>query len=199
MGTGPGKGMDERRDFIEVLIEDHREAEKIFDEIERLSAEGNGTDVLGQIRELTSKVIMELVKHSVAEEEYLYPRVRDELPMGDEIAELEIMEHSQAEETMKQLDGMSPSNLDYLPTVRKLAGQIREHAGKEEADLFPLLGGVLNQEERLQLGAQIERAKSMAPTHPHPAAPDRPPMNKLLGPGVALVDRVRDALANRKS
>ena len=190
--------MDERRDFIEVLIQDHREAEQIFDEIERLSAEGFGTGTLGMARELTDQVITELIKHSVAEEEYLYPRVRKELPNGDEIAEMEIMEHAQAEETMKQLDGMSPSNLDYLTTVRKLAGQIREHAGKEEADLFPALGGVLDQEERLKLGAQIEKAKAMAPTHPHPSAPDRPPMNKVLGPGVALIDRVRDVLTGRK-
>lgn len=190
--------MDERRDFIEILIQDHREAEQLFAEIERIASAGSPPDTLGRARELTDQLITELVKHSVAEEEYLYPRVRSKLPNGAEIADMELAEHAGAEETMKQLDGMSATNLDFLATVRKLAGQIREHAGKEESDLLPALGGVLTQEERLQLGAQIERAKAMAPTHPHPSAPDRPPANKLLGPGVALVDRIRDRLAGRK-
>jgi hypothetical protein len=38
----------------------------------------------------------------------------------------------------------------------------------------------------------------MAPTHPHAAAPDKPPFNVMLGPGAALVDRVRDWLSGRR-
>lgn len=41
------------------------------------------------------------------------------------------------------------------------------------------------------------RAERIAPTHPHPAAPDKPPANKILAPGAGLTDRVRDALAGR--
>src|SRR3954464_13006489 len=158
--------MDQRRErpeFGRVLIEDHREAEAIFAEIERISAEGQAPDTLGKARELTEQVITELVKHSVAEEEYLYPAARKHLPNGDEIADMEIAEHARAEETMKTLDGMSPSNLDYLATVRTLAGQIRTHAGKEEADLFPALASMMSQEDRLVLGEKLEKAKSMAP------------------------------------
>jgi hemerythrin superfamily protein len=191
--------MDERRDFIEILIEDHAEAEKTFAEIERVLAEPRTAQTMKLARELTQQVITELVKHSVAEEEYLYPSVRTLLPGGNDIADMEIAEHAMAEETMKDLDRMSASNLEFRDTMRKLAGQIREHAGKEEAHLFPELGGVMSQEGRLQLGKKLEQAKAMAPTHPHPLAPDRPPLNKVLGPGVALIDRLRDRLAHRNS
>jgi hemerythrin-like domain-containing protein len=190
--------MDERSDFIEMLIEDHSEAENMFSTIEHLNGQPRTPEKLDELRERTNTLILKLVKHSVAEEECLYPMVRERLVNGDEIADTEIAEHALAEETMKQLDGLSPSNLDYAKTVRTLAGQIREHVGTEEARLLPALGGELSQEERLRLGAQLERAKSMAPTHPHPSAPDRPPANKLLGPGVAIVDRVRDLLAGRR-
>jgi hypothetical protein len=37
----------------------------------------------------------------------------------------------------------------------------------------------------------------MAPTRPHPFAPDKPPMNKILTAGAGLVDRMRDALTGR--
>jgi hypothetical protein len=36
-------------------------------------------------------------------------------------------------------------------------------------------------------------AKKVAPTHPHPHAPNSPPGNLAVGPVLALVDRVRDA------
>ena len=189
--------MDERRDFIEVLVQDHSEADNTFLEIDRLLSE-QSQESITTAGELSQQVITELVKHSVAEEEYVYPLVRQKLPNGDEVADMEIGEHAQAEETMKQLDGISPSNVEFKATVSKLAMQVREHAGKEEAELLPALGGKLSQEERLELGQKIEKAKAMAPTHPHPAAPDRPPMNKVMGPGVALVDRIRDALTGHK-
>ncbi|RST04975.1 hemerythrin domain-containing protein, partial [Streptomyces sp. WAC05374] len=32
---------------------------------------------------------------------------------------------------------------------------------------------------------------------PHPAAPARPPANKLLAPGAGMVDRLRDMLTGR--
>jgi hypothetical protein len=47
------------------------------------------------------------------------------------------------------------------------------------------------------LGEKIRRAKAMAPTRPHPAAPDTPPANKLLAPGAGLVDRARDFVTGR--
>jgi hypothetical protein len=46
-------------------------------------------------------------------------------------------------------------------------------------------------------GEKFERSKRMAPTRPHPSAPDKPPANKILGPGVGLIDRMLDALTNR--
>jgi hemerythrin superfamily protein len=190
--------MDERRDFIEILIEDHTEAEAAFAEIEEVMAMPRTAQTVAQAQELTQHVIGDLVKHSVAEEEYVYPEVRRRLPNGDDIADMEIAEHATAEETMKDLDRMTPQNVDFMSRLRTLATQIREHAGKEEADLLPALGGMMSQDERLEVGERIQRAKAMAPTHPHPLAPDRPPLNKVLGPGVALIDRVRDKLTHRK-
>ena len=40
-------------------------------------------------------------------------------------------------------------------------------------------------------------AETIAPTHAHRFAPESAAGNLLLGPGVALIDRVRDLLAGR--
>jgi hypothetical protein len=51
-------------------------------------------------------VIAELVRHSVAEEEYMYPAARKTLEGGDQLADHELEEHAKAEKLMKELDGL---------------------------------------------------------------------------------------------
>jgi hypothetical protein len=46
----------------------------------------------------------------------------------------------------------------------------------------------------MQLGEKMVKAKAMAPTHPHPHAPNTPPGNIMAGPMAAMADKVRDFL-----
>ncbi|MFG3440808.1 hemerythrin domain-containing protein [Nonomuraea sp. NPDC047897] len=183
---------EQQRDVIEVLVTDHREVEQMFSELETM---------VGAIGErpktLAEQVVIELVRHSVAEEQFLYPAVRKHVPGGDKEADHEIAEHAEAEETMKRLEALEPGDAEFWPTLEELMRQIRHHIQDEENDLFPRLRAACTAEELTELGAKVERAKKVAPTRPHPSAPDTPPANKLLGPGTGLVDRIRDALSGR--
>jgi hemerythrin superfamily protein len=179
-----------QRDLIEVLIHDHREVEAMFAELE------TGAVDLQRRREVADAVIAELVRHSVAEEQYLYPAARRVLPDGDELADHEIREHAEAEETMKSLEGLDAGDPAFDHTVATLIRQIRHHL-QEEGNLFPRLRAACSRDELRELGHKIELAKKIGPTRPHPSAPDTPPWNKVLAPGAGLVDRVRDALSGR--
>lgn len=179
-----------QRTVIEVLTHDHREVEDMFLELE------TSTDPQ-RSRDVTDQVIMELVRHSVAEEQYLYPAVRRLVPDGDALADQELREHAEAEETMKELDGMDPGDERFRPALLKLMQEIRQHVQEEESELFVSLVKSADQQELLDLGSKVEAAKKVAPTRPHPRAPDTPPLNKLLGPATGLIDRMRDALTNR--
>src|SRR5205085_3761932 len=65
---------DEQRDVIEILEHDHREVEQMFAELESLR--GAATDEARERRkELADQVTIELVRHSVAEEVLVYPKV----------------------------------------------------------------------------------------------------------------------------
>lgn len=179
------------RDVIDVLTSDHREFETLFAQLEGRQ----GTPELR--RQLTDVVIAELVRHSIAEEEYVYPAARKALPDGDQIAEHEISEHADAERTMKELESLDPSDPRFDQLLAHLTSTIRHHVRDEEGDLFPRIRAAIAREELVELAEKVEAAKRIAPTRPHPAAPDRPPANKLLAPGAGLVDRVRDALSGR--
>ncbi|MFG3703471.1 hemerythrin domain-containing protein [Micromonospora sp. NPDC047670] len=179
------------QDVVDVLTADHREVEALFVELESR----RGTPE--HRRQLADVVIAELVRHAVAEEMYVYPAARKALPDGDQVAEHEISEHSDAERTMKELESLDPSEPRFDEVLAHLTRTIRHHVKDEESDLFPRLRAAVAREELVELAGKVEAAKKTAPTRPHPAAPDHPPANKLLGPGAGLVDRMRDALSGR--
>ncbi|MFF3327467.1 hemerythrin domain-containing protein [Streptomyces sp. NPDC002889] len=176
---------------IEELMADHREVEQLFSRIEALPTGDIG------LRGLVDEVTIELVRHSVAEEQYLYPAVREHVDGGAELADKEIAEHAEAEKLMKKLEQMRVDDAQFHPTLQKLMDDVNAHIRDEEGQLFPLLHQVCTPDALEDLGDKIRRAKAMAPTRPHPSAPDTPPVNKLLAPGAGLVDRVRDFVTGR--
>jgi hemerythrin superfamily protein len=185
--------IDKDENVIAVLTQDHREVEEMFAQLEI-----PGLDPQKR-RDIADDIIIELVRHSVAEEQFLYPAVRRALPDGDRIADKELRDHAEAERTMKELDGLDAAEARFDTLVSQLITEIRTHVLDEENSLFPRLAATCSADELQDLGRKVTAAKQVAPTRPHPGAPDRPPLNKLLGPGTGLVDRVRDALTSRGS
>ncbi|ULE34086.1 hemerythrin domain-containing protein [Mycobacterium sp. IDR2000157661] len=178
--------------IVDDIITDHREFESVFTEIE------TGGDPRTQ-PELVDHVIAELVRHAVAEETYVYPVARKALTDGDEVTEHEIEEHAEGEDIMKAIEKAGADDPHYDDLVRKLIHQMRHHLEEEETHLLPKLRQTCPPEQLRELSAEFQRAKSTAPTRPHPLFPDRPPANKILAPGAGLVDRLRDALSGRNA
>jgi hemerythrin superfamily protein len=177
-------------DVIELLLHDHREVEQMFAEFDQ------ATDLQDK-RTIVDKIIIELVRHSEAEEQAVYPAMRAAIDDSKEMVEHEIEEHSKAEKIMKELDGLDPSDPSFGTLVQDLKKAISHHIEEEETDSFPKFREAVGQDELDKLGTTVEALKKIAPTHPHPLSPDHPPFNALLGPGAGLVDRVRDLLTGR--
>ena len=49
------------------------------------------------------------------------------------------------------------------------------------------------------MGEKVQAAKKLAPTRPHPSAPHSALFHKTIGPGVGMIDRLRDALSGRRT
>ncbi|MDX3234145.1 hemerythrin domain-containing protein [Streptomyces sp. ME03-5709C] len=176
---------------IAELTADHREVEEYF---ARLRALPPGDK---ERRNVLDQVTIELVRHAVAEEMYLYPAVRQHVPGGEALADKELREHAEVEQVLKDLEDADIDDARFDDLVGKLVTDVTEHVRDEEQHLFPSLAQVCSPERLLELGEQVRRAKKVAPTRPHPSAPDTPPANKLLAPGAGLVDRARDFVTGR--
>ncbi len=178
------------RDVLDSLTTDHREVAELFDQI-------TATTDPAQRRDLTDSLIGELVRHSVAEEMHVYPAIRDHLPDGSAVVDEDTREHKELETLMKQLESADASAPEFLETLSRTRAVFEHHITDEEGQQFPQLRAHIPAETLVELKAKVETAKKLAPTRPHPASPNAELFHKTVGPGVGLVDRLRDKLSGR--
>ena len=173
------------QDAIELLTRDHAEVEGMFRQIEALPP-GASQD------ELVQGIVRELSVHAVIEEQVLYPAMRASLPDGERLVEEALEEHQQVKETLAAIERADAG--ERAPLLVQVIGNVRHHVQEEEGDLFPKLRASVAQDELQEMGSKMATAKKMAPTHPHPNAPNTPPGNVVGGAAAALLDKARDAL-----
>jgi hemerythrin superfamily protein len=178
-------------DVVDILTTDHHEVMELIALIP-------GADA-GTRRDMADTVIAELMRHSVAEEMYVYPAMRKHLPDGDAKVEHDVEEHQELEEVMKQLEGVDSADPQFVEVLGRLTSVLADHVSDEEDEQFPLLRLSIPADELVEMGKKVEIAKKAAPTRPHPTAPHSALFHKTLGPGVGLVDRLRDALTGRSN
>ncbi|MFD7339148.1 hemerythrin domain-containing protein [Streptomyces violascens] len=174
-------------DVIAELTADHREVDELFARIE------DTTPGTAERKELADRLTIELVRHAVAEEEHLYPAVREYLENGDALADKELADHGRVEQLLKDLEATDAGDLAFTRILVHLKTEVFAHVKDEEDNLFVRLREGCHPFVLEGLGEKVRHAKKTAPTRPHPAVP----ANKLLVPGVGLVDRVRDFVTGR--
>jgi hemerythrin superfamily protein len=184
----------QQRDVIEILEHDHREVEQMFAELESLR--GTATDdAMSRRKDLADQVTIELVRHSVAEEVLVYPKVEDRV--SAEEAEHAREEHAEAEETLHRLEKLNPDDPAFDDELATLMSEIRHHIKDEEGQMFAHMRQVIADDELRKLGGRVEAFKKVAPTRPHPHVPNIALARTAAGPAASLFDRMRDLATGR--
>jgi len=175
-------------DAITVLKKDHADVERLFVRFER-------TRGAGERRRLAERIVRELSIHAAIEEQLVYPRLRGRLDGAEGDVLLALEEHHLAKVALAEIEALPEESERLEPKIRVLAENVRRHVGEEERELLPALKRLVSATELVELGDTLVAAKRLAPTRPHPAAPDEPPGNVLTTPAAAVYDRGRDALS----
>jgi hemerythrin-like domain-containing protein len=181
-----------RTDVVDVLTTDHREMLDLLSQIEAT------TDAATR-RDLADTVTAEIMRHAVAEEMYVYPAVEEHVPNGAQEVAHDKQEHDEIVQLLKRWEDVDSADPAFLEITRELESQLRHHIADEEADQFPQLRAHIPADTLVRVGEKVEAAKKLAPTRPHPHAPHSELFHKTLGPGVGLVDRLRDKLTGRQT
>jgi hemerythrin superfamily protein len=179
----------DEQDVVDVLTTDHREVIELVEQIPAAAPE--------QRRDMADTIIAELMRHAIAEEMYVYPAMREHLPDGDAAVQHDIEEHQELEEAMKKLESVDSADPRFLEELGRLEAILRDHVQDEETEQFPQLRARIPHEQMVALAGKVTAAKKVAPTRPHPGAPHSALFHKVAGPGVGMVDRLRDKLTGR--
>jgi hemerythrin superfamily protein len=185
-----GVSRNARLDVVDILTADHREMVELIGEIKQSTS-------ASQRRDLADTVIAEVMRHAVAEEMFVYPAIKESVPNGAEKVEHDNEEHQEIVELMKQIENLDPSEPAFMTRVQELEAQLRHHVRDEESEQFPELRAHISSDKLVTMGEQVQNAKKLAPTRPHPSAPHSELFHKTIGAGVGMIDRLRDKLTGR--
>ena len=188
---GSTEGSRGTGDVVDFLLAQHREAEQLFAELERAGAEAR--------KEPFERLVRLLAVHETAEEEVVYPAVRASVDEGDRLADARTAEEAEAKQALANLEATGPDGPEFpqqLETVKRL---VLEHARNEEREIFPALRQSQAPERLEAMEKAVRAAEAVAPTHPHPRGPESAVGNVVVGPFVAIADRVRDAIRSATS
>ena len=178
---------DAPTDVTEFLASQHREIERLLDQI-------NATTGDEQVEAFECFVRL-MAAHETAEEMVTHPLTR-QAKGGDEVGEARLSEESKAKQKLAEIEKTKVGSPEFVQLMATFSEAVRAHANHEEREEFPILRRSNDAVERERLERVVEAVEHIAPTHPHPHGPDGALGNLVTGPFVAIADRVRDAVTN---
>lgn len=178
-----------KRTVTQLLLEQHETIKDLFDQVES----STGTERLETFDCLRAM----LAVHETAEEELIHPAVQ---AMGGGAADAvreRLTEEDKAKRMLSDLEKMGPDADGFRDLFALFQTAVLDHAEAEEAEVFPFLDEAFDTDTLRNMADQLEVLERFAPTHPHPHGPESAIGNLVVGPFVAIADRVRDALKQR--
>jgi hemerythrin superfamily protein len=132
-------------DAIEMLEEQHRDVEDLFEEL-ALAQTSDKQDVFDEIA-------TQLSVHAAIEEKHFYPAVKAR--RTEEILLESLEEHATIKRLLAELMQLDPSNELFPTRIRELQAQVEHHVHEEEEDLFPKVRKVIDRKQLLTLAEDM--------------------------------------------
>ncbi|MBM0255644.1 hemerythrin domain-containing protein [Micromonospora sp. 4G55] len=175
-------------DVIDVLLAQHARIEELFRTV--LSTTGD------EKRKAFDDLVRLLAVHETAEEEIVHPYARRAIEAGGPVVDDRLAEEHRAKEHLADLYERGLDAPDFRQRLLALRDEVIAHATREERYEFTYLRSSVDADRLQAMAAAVRAAEAMAPTRPHPGA-ESPTANLLLGPPLAVYDRVRDIVRDR--
>ena len=139
-------------DAIELLKQDHREVEQLFEQFEQ--AKG-----ASRKQKLAHEICRELTIHAMLEEEVFYPACEGKV--DDDLLKEAYVEHDAAKMLIAEIEAGEPSDEFYDAKVKVLKEEIEHHVKEEEKQTGSLFKQARKAGVDLEaLGEEIARRKA---------------------------------------
>lgn len=133
-------------DAVDLLIKQHRELERMLDQIADEKSEE-------KIKQLFAQAGDHLTVHIKSEEEIFYPAVNAARTEDDLLESLE--EHLSLKRFLADLLALEPADKAFEPKFKVLKEQTEHHHKEEEEHLFPEVKKMLSEDQRTALGKEM--------------------------------------------
>ena len=133
---------------IELLKQQHREVEKLFEKIEQ--AEGD------EKKSLADEISDKLAVHAAIEEQHFYPATKS--ARTEDLLREAVEEHLSAKRLIADLLDCQPDDDQFDAKITVLKEQIGHHVQEEEGELFPKVQKLFSKDELEDLAVVMEDA-----------------------------------------
>jgi hemerythrin-like domain-containing protein len=191
----PNTSKDNTMDAISFLRHDHKSVLGLLEVLE--GAPSNSGSQLSGLDTMVTNLIIAESQHEAIEEQWFWPAVRRALDDGDALADRAIQQEQDGKRLLQQLKDSKPGQPQYQQALQAFVAAGREHIDFEQNEVFPKFEAAVSRKQLETIGRQLETAKKVAPTRPHPGTPPSSLLLKTAGMLVAVVDHLRDALSGR--
>lgn len=176
---------EQEQDVVELLMAQHNRIKQLLQQVQDAAPEAK--------QEPFDELVRLLAVHEVAEEEVVHPASR-RVFVNDEIVEARLHEEAEAKKELSALYDLGVGHREFDQRFRAFADKVIEHAEMEEKEEFGQVLQQTSQTERAALATAVRVAEATAPTRPHTGAGQSAVANVVVGPPVAVFDRVRDVV-----
>jgi hemerythrin-like domain-containing protein len=132
-------------DAIELLEEQHRDVEDLFEELEEADASDKG--------EIFAEIADQLALHATIEERHFYPAL-DQPPTGGLVRESRD-EHATVKRLLAELMTLPSSDTQFDGKIAALKEAVEHHVDEEEEELFPRARKLLDKERLAALAEEM--------------------------------------------
>ncbi|KAJ3116222.1 hypothetical protein HDU96_010166 [Phlyctochytrium bullatum] len=178
--------------FLDHILRDHASITRLFTAFADAAPDPRAQ------HSLAMDIIRAISVHGVAEELAIYPMFERCMLGGRGMADKSRKEHGVLKQKLSVMEGLAEGAKELSPLVEEVRLEFNEHIKHEESSEMPKLRDCLSVHDSVALGETFEEARAMAPTRPHPNAPDTGGIaQRLAGLAVKPLDMVRDAMSSR--
>lgn len=140
-------------DIFQILTRDHRLVEQLFKKLESTSSRSSRVRT-----KLFDELRTELTKHAEAEEQLIYPELKDNR-QSKEFGFEAVEEQAVMKDLLKKLSGLSTDDDRWGAVLFVLKEATLRHVEEEEREMFPKMKKIFSKEELRDLGPRFLEAK----------------------------------------
>lgn len=135
-------------DALQMLEEDHREVEQLFDQYRSSKDES-----------LIEKICDELTVHTLIEQQVVYPVLGSKVPAGEGMESHAEEEHEKVTELIVEVERRGHQDPSVEGLMEQIIDAVGHHVEEEEGEVFPKMREALDPDALSKLGERLADAK----------------------------------------